>query len=168
MIKKELYDNLSFPEGLNNEDVAVSPQLFLRANRIEYIQSPFYKYVQRSGSIQNSGFNEKRFVIFKTASICFESIKNYTYIEQEKVIGAIITHQILAILIYLIIPISDKSQRIKYINQFCKEFNKLDIDISNNQYVYEYLAHHKITSLLENIEKCDISAIERMIKHAKN
>lgn len=168
MVKKELYDNLSFPEGLNNEDVAVSPQLFLRANRIEYIQSPFYKYVQRSGSIQNSGFNEKRFVIFKTASICFESIKNYTYIEQEKVIGAIITHQILAILIYLIIPISDKSQRIKYINQFCKEFNKLDIDVSNNQYVYEYLAQHKMTSLLENIEKCDISAIERMIKHAKN
>ena len=72
------------------------------------------------------------------------------------------------ILIYLIIPISDKSQRIKYINQFCKEFNKLDIDISNNQYVYEYLAHHKITSLLENIEKCDVNAIERMIKHAKN
>lgn len=33
MVKKELYNELKFPEGLNNEDIAVSPQLFLRAKK---------------------------------------------------------------------------------------------------------------------------------------
>lgn len=162
IVKKELYNNLNFPEGMNNEDVAVSPQLFLRANKIGYIPSPFYKYVQRNGSIQNSGFSEKRFVIFDTASICFNSIKNYGYIEQEKVIGAIVTHQILAILIYLIMPIKDKILKRKYIEIFCKKFNELDIDISNNYYVYEYLYQHNMVQLITYIKNCDINSIERI------
>lgn len=162
IVKRKLYDGLVFPEGLNNEDVAVSPQLFLRANKIEYIPSPFYKYVQRSGSIQNSGFNEKRFVIFDTANICFNAIKGYSYIEQEKVVGAIITHQILAILIYLIMPIKDKSLKRKYIEMFCEKFNDLNVDITTNHYVYEYLYYHKMEKLMEYIIKCDISAIERI------
>lgn len=162
IVKRELYNGLIFPEGLNNEDVAVSPQIFLRANNIEYIPSPFYKYVQRSGSIQNSGFNEKRFVVFDTANICFNAIKDYSYIEQEKVIGAIINHQILAILIYLIIPIKDENLKRKYIEMFCEKFNNLNIDISINHYVYDYLHYHKMEKLIDYINKCDISAIERI------
>lgn len=162
IVKRELYNGLIFPEGLNNEDVAVSPQIFLRANNIEYIPSPFYKYVQRSGSIQNSGFNEKRFVIFDTANICFNAIKDYSYIEQEKVIGAIINHQILAILIYLIMPIKNRNLKRKYIEMFCKKFNNLNVDISINHYVYDYLHYHKMEKLIDYINKCDISAIERI------
>lgn len=162
IVKRELYNGLIFPEGLNNEDVAVSPQIFLRANNIEYIPSPFYKYVQRSGSIQNSGFNEKRFVVFDTANICFNAIKDYSYIEQEKVIGAIINHQILAILIYLIMPIKDENLKRKYIEMFCEKFNNLNIDISINHYVYDYLHYHKMEKLIDYINKCDISAIERI------
>jgi len=162
MVKKELYNELKFPEGLNNEDIAVSPQLFLRAKKIEYIASPFYKYVQRSGSIQNSGFNEKRFVIFKTAKICFDSIKKYDFIFQEKVIGAIVTHQLLAILIYLILPIKEQNNRKKFIVLFCEEFNNLDIDISSNQYVYEYLYTHNLINLLDYIKDCNYEEIMKI------
>lgn len=152
MVKKELYDGLEFPEGLNNEDIAVSPILFLRSKKIEYIQSPFYKYVQRTGSIQNSGFNEKRFVIFKTAKICFDAIKNYDYVSREKIIGAIVTHQLLAILIYLIFPIENYDQKLKYLKIFCKEFKSLNLDLTNNQYVVEYLHFHKMDDLVYIIE----------------
>lgn len=168
MVRRELYNGLVFPEGLNNEDVAVSPQIFLRANNIEYILSPFYKYVQRSGSIQNSGFNEKRFVIFDTANICFNAIKDYSYVEQEKVVGAIINHQILSILIYLIMPTKDKKLKRKYIKIFCEKFNNLNVDISINHYVYDYLHYHKMEKLIDYINKCDISSIERIKYYEEN
>lgn len=159
IVRRELYDGLEFPEGLNNEDIAVSPQLFLRAKKMEYISSPFYKYVQRAGSIQNSGFSEKRLVIFKTAKICFDSIRDYDYISQEKIIGSIVTHQLLAILIYMIIPIENIEEREKFIMLFCKEFNDLDIDISFNPYVYEYLSMHNSIQLLDYIRNCDYQKI---------
>ena len=48
--------------NLNNEDIAVTPILFARSKKIGKVDTAFYKYYQRSGSIQNSGFSEKRFV----------------------------------------------------------------------------------------------------------
>ena len=62
MVKRELYEGLEFPKEFNNEDIAVSPILFLKSKRTIKVESPFYKYVQRSGSIQNSGFSKKRFM----------------------------------------------------------------------------------------------------------
>lgn len=162
MVKRKLYNNLKFPEGLNNEDVAISPQLFLKAKKIEYIPSPFYKYVQRSGSIQNSGFNEKRFVIFDTAKICFDAIKNYDAKSQEMVIGTIINHQILAILIYLILPIKDKNIKRKYIEIFCQKFNELGINVLNNDYVSLYIKQHNMPKLITYISNNDIKSIENL------
>lgn len=161
IVKRKLYDNLEFPEGLNNEDVAVSPQLFLKAKKIEYIPSPFYKYVQRSGSIQNSGFNEKRFVIFDTAKICFEAVKTCDSKSYEMIIGTIINHQILAILIYLIMPIKNKEMKRKYIEMFCEKFNELGIDVTNNYYVCEYLKQHNMDNLIVYLYNNDIKNIEK-------
>ena len=80
LVKKELFEGLEYPEKTNNEDIAVNPVLFEKAKIIKHVDSPFYYYYQRSGSIQNSTFNEKRFVIFKAIKICFETnpyVKEY-------------------------------------------------------------------------------------------
>ena len=163
MIKRELYDGLSFPEGINNEDVAVSPSLMLRAKNIQKVESPFYKYLQRSGSIQNSGFNEKRFMVFDTTKICFDLIKKYSYVEREMVEGAIVTNQLLALLIWPIAELKDVTYRKKMIEIFCKRFNDLGIN-NNNHYVIEYLQGLNKLSLLEYIENNNYEKIDSLIK----
>lgn len=150
LVKKELYAGIEFPEKMNNEDVAVSPILFERSKNTMKVESPFYKYVQRSGSIQNSGFNEKRFVIFDTVKILFDNIKEYPKEEIKKIQGAVLTHQLIAILMYLIVPIENDNERKKYIKMFCEQFNKLSI-IKENEYLIEFLEKNNIENLLEYV-----------------
>lgn len=163
MIKRELYNDIIFPEGINNEDVAVSPLLMLKANNIQKVESPFYKYLQRSGSIQNSGFSEKRFMIFDAARICLDSIKDYGYVEREMVEGAIATHQLLALLIWPISGIPNKSERIHLIKVFCEKYNALNIN-KNNCYVIEYLHSLNKIKLLKYIEEINYKKIDSLIR----
>ena len=163
IVKKELYDGLIFPEGYNNEDISVSPVLFLRAKSIKHIQSPFYKYLQRTGSIQNSGFNEKRLVVFDTAKICFERIKEYSINKRKKVEGTIVTNQILALLIWPIAEINNKEERLKLISLFCEKFNELQFD-RENPIIFDYLKKYSKKVLLDYINNNDINGIDRIIK----
>ena len=169
MVKKELYKDLSFPEKLNNEDVAVTPLLFLRSKKILKISSPFYKYVQRAGSIQNSGFSNKRYMIFDTAKICFDRIKKEKYSEniRLKVEGAVVTHQILAMLIYLIPKVADDEERRKLIVEFCDRYNRLDL-IENNHYITKYLEQYNVSKIQKLIEDKDIDELDKYLKKHKN
>ena len=164
MIKRELYDGLEFPEGINNEDVAVSPLLFIRSKKTTKICSPFYKYLQRTGSIQNSGFNEKRFMIFDTTKMILDKVSHYNKKIQEEVTGAVITHQVLGILIFAIGEIENKDERIKFISMFCDRYNELGIDSKNNKYIMEYLKFFKMTKLIDCIESNNIYKIDRIIR----
>ena len=164
LAKKELYDGLEFPEYLNNEDVAVSPILCIRSKNIVKIDSPFYKYMQRSGSIQNSEFNEKRFMIFDTSKMCFESAKDYDNDVKEKLYGAILTHQILGLLIYEVGKIKDDNQRMNLIRLFCQKYRDFDIDTKKNKYVIEYLKNNKLPKLLDYIYKNEYDKIDNCIK----
>lgn len=138
LIKKELFENLNYPEGLNNEDVAVTPILFARSKKIIKINKPYYKYYQRTGSIQNSGFSSKRFVMFETVRLCIEKSKEFNKDIQEQIKGSLYTHQILALLIY---PISKEKlkKRKELTKEFCdKILNMFGDDFFENIYVKEY------------------------------
>ncbi len=153
LIKKDLFKGISYPNGLNNEDVAVTPILFARANKIIKIDKPYYKYFQRTGSIQNSIFSSKRFVIFETADICFKIVKDFDKEIQEQIKGSIYTHQILALLIY---PISKEKfgKRIELTKEFCTKINTMfKDDFYTNIYVKEYVKtlHKKL--LLKLLKK---------------
>lgn len=75
VVRRGLYEGLTFPVGKNNEDIAVTPVVLARARRIETVHVPFYKYYQRPGSIQNSVFDERRFVILETAALCLTRLE---------------------------------------------------------------------------------------------
>ena len=62
----------------------------------------------------------------------------------------------------LLDEIKNRNLKRKYIEMFCKKFNNLNVDISINHYVYDYLHYHKMEKLIDYINKCDISAIERI------
>ena len=164
MVKKDLYKGLKFPEKLNNEDIVVTPLLFLRSKNTMKVETPFYKYVQREGSIQNSGFSSKRFMIFDTAQLCFNTMKKEKYsIELRKQAeGCIITHQIIAILLYLISNIEDTNKRREYIKEFCDKYNKMKY-INNNNYITEYLNNYNVQGLENLIKNNDILKIDKML-----
>lgn len=166
MIKKELYDGLTFPEGMNNEDVAVSPIVIARCKKIDNIPSPFYKYVQREGSIQNSGFNEKRFVIFDTVYLCVERVRDFDKYIQDIVIGTLLTHQLLAVLVYLISDEKDSELRFKYIDIFCRKYEKFNL-YNDNIIVNEYLKGLGLSELLKYISACNIKKIDSLIRKSR-
>ena len=162
IVKKKLFDNLDYPVGLNNEDVAVTPILFGRAKKIIKINRPYYKYLQRNGSIQNSGFSNKRFVIFKTAHICFERSKEFNKELQEEIKGSIYTHQILALLLFPINDVRDNT-RLPLIEEICELLNKEGKDFFENKYVIEYVKMLKFEKILNLIKNNEYDLISKKI-----
>lgn len=155
IVKKSLYQNLKFPEGLNNEDVAVTPILFDRADKICYVDSAFYYYFQRSGSIQNSEFQEKRFVLFDSARHCLEKLKDSKHLDEIK--GSIYTHQFLGILLFILPKLKSKERK-KYIALFCDHMN--EFDYINNPYVLEYVKTYRLSKLLSMIQDRQIKKLD--------
>lgn len=56
--KRELFNDITFPEGKIYEDGYVTYKLLYKANNIAHIDDELYYYFQRQDSISNSGFSE--------------------------------------------------------------------------------------------------------------
>ncbi len=138
IVKRELYDGLTFPVGLNNEDVAVTPIVLARANKIAAVNDVYYNYYQRSGSIQNSSFSEKRFVILKTVKLCFERLEGVDASKIEKIKGSLYMHQVLSLAYY---PIRTEKFKRRYelLKKYMSGANDLFPDIWENAEVKEAL-----------------------------
>ena len=76
--------------------------------------------------------------------------------------GCIITHQIIAILLYLIPNIEDTNKRREYIKEFCDKYNKMKY-INNNNYITEYLNNYNVQGLENLIKNNDILKIDKML-----
>lgn len=55
LYKRELLDGLEYVSRVWYEDMRMTPKIYLRAKKITYIEDSLFYYVQRSGSIMNSG-----------------------------------------------------------------------------------------------------------------
>ncbi len=67
LYKKELFEGIRFPLGVQNEDEATTYKLLYKARIVSYIPEDFYKYYQRSGSIIHSDL-DKRYQFFLDAA----------------------------------------------------------------------------------------------------
>lgn len=56
LFKVELFENIEFPVGKLFEDQGTTYKLFLKSNKICFVDFPIYAYFVRNGSIQNSQF----------------------------------------------------------------------------------------------------------------
>ncbi len=54
LFKRELFDNIRYPDGKIYEDIYITCDLLEKANRVSYTLEPLYNYVFRDGSICNS------------------------------------------------------------------------------------------------------------------
>lgn len=59
IFKKNLFDNIKFPEGKLNEDAFIAYPLFASADRICFLKNYLYYYVQRESSIMHSSISVK-------------------------------------------------------------------------------------------------------------
>lgn len=163
IVKKNLFKGLDYPVGYNNEDIAVSPILFARSMNTKTVPSAFYKYYQRSGSIQNSGFSEKRFVAFKTAHICFERAKEFDEDVQLKIKGVIYSHQLFSLLLLLIMKEKNYQTRLEFIRKFKKEINTFD-DYQDNPYLIEYIKGYNREKLIYMLKHSSEKRIDLYLK----
>ncbi|MET3557541.1 glycosyltransferase involved in cell wall biosynthesis [Streptococcus rupicaprae] len=68
---------LMFEKGLLHEDELWTPQLYLKADRIMYLDIPFYNYVQRDGSIMHQKNRDKNVKDARSIYYRLESIYDH-------------------------------------------------------------------------------------------
>lgn len=82
LYKKDLilHNSIFFEEGIFHEDELWTPQVYLKAKSVSYIDYVFYYHWFREGSIMNSGWNEKHtkdiFYICETLYSIYKAIEN--------------------------------------------------------------------------------------------
>lgn len=140
IVRKSLYDGLEFPTGLNNEDVCVTPISLARANKISIIHKPYYHYLQRAGSIQNSGFNEKRFVILDTVRLALDRMKECPLEKQTEIKESLYLHQVLAMAMYPIREQKNRQERERLLTVFMERTMELFPDFMETQ-SFDRLVH---------------------------
>ncbi|WP_051689269.1 glycosyltransferase [Butyrivibrio sp. AE2032] len=59
LYKKELFDGLRFPKGIQNEDEAITYKLLYRAGIVSYMPDALYNYFQRNNSIMHENLEER-------------------------------------------------------------------------------------------------------------
>lgn len=75
LYKRELFDNVRYPEGRYFEDIATTYKLFMLSNKIVHINSSKYYYLQREDSICGSYTCKKSYDHFTSWYECLKAIK---------------------------------------------------------------------------------------------
>jgi glycosyltransferase involved in cell wall biosynthesis len=154
-----------YPVGKINEDIGVTIPLIVD-NNISYAEGALYYYVQRKGSIQNNGFNHKRFDIFDGVDLALERSKESKAFESIK--DALVFNQIVSLFLYVIPKELDKSKRFDILNEYYELSKKYDL--KNNKLINEYIntlsVKHKIyyKILFKNLYKCNIKRVNNTIQ----
>lgn len=93
LFSKSLFDDVKFPENQIFEDFAIMFRLFDKCRAVIYISEPKYYYVQRKGSLINSGFNlsKLRFVEEYKRILDFSRSRGGIY-DEEATAGYIISN----------------------------------------------------------------------------
>lgn len=123
LYKKELFNNIKFPERKIYEDFATIPFLIDKANSICCTNQKMYYYVQRKGSINNdSNFNVKIYDLIENLKIMEDFIvSKYSKIYKD-IIPGILFFNIIAI--NQIIKFNRCDENKEYISEIQDKVNK--------------------------------------------
>lgn len=76
LYKKNLFDNIKYPEGLTDEDVPATFTLILASEKIAYSNKIVYHYFINPNSITESEFSNKKFDLLKVWDlVCDSAVK---------------------------------------------------------------------------------------------
>lgn len=172
LLRKDLLIKYPFLEGKINEDVASIIPIIVNSNKIAYTDKAVYYYVQRSNSIQNSKFSEKRFDMFDSISVCLDRIKDSENYEEYK--DVILLHQLLEIYIYILIEIEDEEDRTRLITKFIEKLKEYEFEIWNLKCIPAFIKRHRKNirlyyyRLIKLLSVGSVSKINKTIDFRKN
>ncbi len=149
IIKKELIENIKFPENINYEDLAVIPCVILNSKNIFYLNEVGYNYVQNLNSIMNQEFNSNTLNIITALEYVFDKIDilSLTNREKEKAKYILYTRRFYEELLEKI-SLNNKSK--EFIIKFCKNINKLENEMYENFYFQKLLKSQSMIKRLSN------------------
>lgn len=84
VFRRELVGDLRFKEGQIFEDVFFDRNIFLRINKLVYIDRPFYNYLKSRPGNTNSHFNENKLKVFKEFDDFITDLKNNSLLDSSK------------------------------------------------------------------------------------
>ncbi len=154
IVKKELFNNLEFPKGLIYEDLATTLILFCRANKIKYINKPYYKYYLSKSSIMRSTFSEKNLQMIDIFDILFSRISLESKLSQDeknKMLCMVYTRRFYESILEPIanLKLNDRIRFFKIIKRKIKRVNKV---IKKNEYfLYEINSCGKLKYFFNNL-----------------
>ena len=124
LFDRKIFDQYLFEVGKINEDIAVVIPAIVNAKNIAYARNANYYYVQHIGSIQNSGFSDRRFDIFSGVKTTLERIKKSDKYEELK--EDLVFNQLITLFLFVIPKEKDKKKRkeiIRKYHELSKEYN---------------------------------------------
>lgn len=80
--RRELFKEISYPEGKNYEDNLTTYKLLSKAKKVVYVAESLYVYVERGGSIMNSSKKEEKLVHREMAAR--EALEYFSYDKKLK------------------------------------------------------------------------------------
>ncbi|MDZ4983572.1 glycosyltransferase [Clostridium perfringens] len=75
LYKREVHEDLRFPQGKINEDEAIAMHVLDKCNNVVYTNEVFYNYIRRPNSITTSKFSEKKLDWYRNCKYNLEFIK---------------------------------------------------------------------------------------------
>ena len=94
LYKKELFEDIRYPEGKLHEDEFTTYRLFYKSNKVVYTMLPYYYYYQRSNSIMG-----KRKSVFSPDGLeAYERMSDFFSRIQDKEILQLISYRYLCLL----------------------------------------------------------------------
>lgn len=172
LLRKDLLEKYPFLEGKINEDVASIIPIIVKSEKVAYTDKAVYYYVQRSSSIQNSKFSEKRFDMFDSINVCLKRIEDCKDYNIYKDI--ILLHQLLEIYIYILIVIEDEADRTNLIKKFMEKLNEYNFQIWNLKCLRKFIKLHRRNIrlyyyvLIKLLKKGNVDKINSVINFRRN
>lgn len=135
IFKRELFDDIYFPENINYEDLATIPAVYLKAKKIKYIPHVYYYYVQNNNSIMNQEYSIEKLNILDALDIVFKRIDK---LKLEDSISNRAKYSLFTRRYYeeVLEKIVLSSNKYKLIKAFIPKAQKLIEQIENNKYLY--------------------------------
>ena len=133
IIRRELFDNVEFPEDINYEDLATIPYIYLKAKKISYLPEMLYNYVQNDESVMNEKFGINQLNLINALELVCDRIKTLNLSDREcqKFEYMIYTRRFYEELLEKIMLSENKKNLIK---EFCFRIQNLERRFSNNLY----------------------------------
>lgn len=164
IIKRELFDNVSFPEQVNYEDLATIPIIYIMAKNIEYLPNMYYKYYISDTSVMNSNFNINNLALIDMLKISFERINNLKISddEKDKYKYMLFTRRFYEDLLENICKINADNIDL-FLVQFCDKMYNILNEMKDNKY---FIKNLKNSSLIKKINN-EILITNILKKHSR-